>query len=99
MKWEKTGSGLHPLKQKEKESKMKKVKLFVVFSASLLLTGCTTNITSNGSNARFELSPARNIYPNTSVMNGLSLLPRSAETGDAGTMQTADSEQKSSDQK
>ena len=44
-----------------------------------LLTGCTVNIESTGANAKFELSPARNIYPNTSVMNGLSLIPSGSE--------------------
>lgn len=47
----------------------------VVILMGLLLTGCTVNIESTGANAKFELSPARNIYPNTSVMNGLSLIP------------------------
>ena len=49
----------------------------------LLLCGCTVNITSSGEHATFELSPARNIYPDTSVMNGLSLIPRSEETENA----------------
>ena len=47
--------------------------------ALFLLTGCTVNIESTGANAKFELSPARNIYPNTSVMNGLSLIPSGSE--------------------
>lgn len=51
-----------------------------VLIALLLLCSCTVNITSSGEHATFELSPARNIYPDTSVMNGFSLLPGSGET-------------------
>lgn len=47
--------------------------------ALFLLSGCTVNIESTGADAKFELSPARNIYPNTSVMNGLSLVPSGSE--------------------
>lgn len=47
--------------------------------ALFLISGCTVNIESTGANAKFELSPARNIYPNTSVMNGLSLIPSGSE--------------------
>lgn len=57
--------------------------VFIVAGAAvllLLLCGCTVNITSSGEHATFELSPARNIYPDTSVMNGFSLLPGSGET-------------------
>lgn len=46
--------------------------------------GCTVNITSSGEHATFELSPARNIYPDTSVMNGFSLLPGSGSHEDDG---------------
>lgn len=46
--------------------------------------GCTVNITSSGEHATFELSPARNIYPDTSVMNGFSLLPGSESHEDDG---------------
>ena len=57
--------------------------VFIVAGAAvllLLLCSCTVNITSSGEHATFELSPARNIYPDTSVMNGFSLLPGSGET-------------------
>ena len=57
---------------------MKKM-IVVPVIALFLLTGCTVNIESTGANAKFELSPARNIYPNTSVMNGLSLIPSGSE--------------------
>ena len=50
-----------------------------VMLIGVLLTGCTVNIESYGENATFELSPARNIYPNTSVMNGLSLIPSGSD--------------------
>ncbi len=57
---------------------MKKI-IAIPVIALFLLTGCTVNIESTGANAKFELSPARNIYPNTSVMNGLSLIPSGSE--------------------
>lgn len=52
----------------------------VVILIGGMLVGCTVNIESTGANAKFELSPARNIYPNTSVMNGLSLIPSGGDS-------------------
>lgn len=66
---------------------MKKI-IAIPVIALFLLTGCTVNIESTGANAKFELSPARNIYPNTSVMNGLSLIP-------SGDSEKADNEEAS----
>lgn len=61
------------LQEGKMENRRWKCGILVVLS--LVLAGCTVNITSNGKDARFELSPARNIDPATSVMNGLSLIP------------------------
>ena len=69
-------------KEEFKQRKNFKIPAVVVavFAAMPLFCGCTVNITNNGENAKFELSPARNIYPDTSVMNGFSLIPRSGES-------------------
>ena len=68
-------------KEEFKQRKNFKIPAVVVAVFSLsFFCGCTVNITNNGENATFELSPARNIYPDTSVMNGLSLIPRSGES-------------------
>ncbi len=40
------------------------------------MSACTATINNYGNNNALELSPARNLYPAVSVMNGLSVIPR-----------------------
>ncbi len=59
---------------------MKYAFLTVIFLLLLCLNACSTTINNYGNDNKLELSPARNLYPDISVMNGLSVIPRSEET-------------------
>ena len=47
-----------------------------------VLSACSTTINNYGNDNKLELSPARNLYPDVSVMNGLSVIPRSNEAAE-----------------
>lgn len=55
------------------------IAIFILVSG---LGACSTTINNYGNDNKLELSPARNLYPDVSVMNGLSVIPRSDETAE-----------------
>ena len=70
---------MNAIKRKRIEAGYRYLKLagivFVITLAGAILASCKTTVYNDGDNTTLEMSPARNIYPNTSVMNGLSLIP------------------------
>ena len=70
---------MNAIKRKRIEAGYRYLKLagivFVITLAGAILASCKTTVYNYGDNTTLEMSPARNIYPNTSVMNGLSLIP------------------------
>ena len=61
---------------------MKYVFLAAIFILISVLSACSTTINNYGNDKKLELSPARNLYPDVSVMNGLSVIPRSNEAAE-----------------
>ena len=47
-----------------------------------IVASYTGTINNYGNDNKLELSPARNLYPDVSVMNGLSVIPRSNEAAE-----------------
>ena len=66
----------------ELKEKMKYVFLAAIFILISVLSACSTTINNYGNDNKLELSPARNLYPDVSVMNGLSVIPRSNEAAE-----------------
>ena len=61
---------------------MKYVFLAAIFILISVLSACSTTINNYGNDNKLALSPARNLYPDVSVMNGLSVIPRSNEAAE-----------------
>ena len=61
---------------------MKYVFLAAIFILISVLSACSTTINNYGNDNKLELPPARNLYPDVSVMNGLSVIPRSNEAAE-----------------